>query len=258
MKSPLLWGAAAVVLVANAVVLSNVAQNRRGQPTNLISLTSRELPVRPADPEGGLFFTGIAYQEGSILEWFDARKLASLGFDMSVAIDDPAAQRHYRRQRARQVFVVLEYDGEAAKQWRSQHEARILSTAPGQNRTTLENEREWHTRLFAIDVSADYASARARYPDLHKYLIVPCTAGVSFWEESARGKLNRYVRGYLGRLLVGQIHVPARFAAELIGPRRPEVTWSAPAFEVTLRYGQRFEPEMVQLKRREPLPAGTR
>jgi len=66
--------------------------------------------------------------------WLDQPKLQGLGFDCSVNPSSPDSARYYERQRARQVFVALEYDGAAWRAWAEAYQ-RALPTKEPRRRT---------------------------------------------------------------------------------------------------------------------------
>jgi hypothetical protein len=253
MKTPLLWIAAAVVLLANTGALLRVAANRRGEPTNIIELTNRELPVRFSDTESRTIVVGVEFNRAHV-DWLDVPKLASLGFDMSVPASDRAAARHYRRQRSRRAYVAFEYAGESWRRWEAEHESKLSGMTAGAERTMLEKQLHSHSRLFPVDASPEFDSLRSRYRDLRRFLIVPGMVAVSFWQEKTGEKNIHVIRGSVSRLLIDRIHLPRLFANRVMGEGRPEASWTAPSFEAKLQYGRLFEPQILDLV----VPAGTR
>src|SRR5688572_6175668 len=106
MRGRLLWLAGAVVLVMNAAVLASVWMNRRGQPTSLVELTQRELPMQYRTSENSAVFLRLnwhsdlpeppdRFRRG--LNWFNRAKLSEIGFATSMPVTEPRAAIHYRR-----------------------------------------------------------------------------------------------------------------------------------------------------------------
>jgi len=91
-----LWIASLVVIVANAFALAGARLNRTGEPEAVLDLTERELrlPAREADNTAmvlRLEWTDLEPEwKGPGTEqapaWFDAAKLASIGYDTSLPV----------------------------------------------------------------------------------------------------------------------------------------------------------------------------
>jgi len=182
------WAAAAVlVLLTNAVLLARVAWNRSGEPAARLDLTERELALPGAwrDEEN----TGLAltlrfhapepWQEPGeeMASWLDREKLGELGFDVGVDPEAPTAERHYRSPLPREVWLVLEDEGEAWRRWLGGREEEVAEVrrevGRGEKGTddleaaerSLAADRVEATRLFAIDAGRDRDALRARYAD---------------------------------------------------------------------------------------------
>lgn len=263
----------ALILAANAVALMGVAYNRSGEADSLLRLTQRELQLpygwRLEGESNGIALTlrwrvlaeesadawvpTMAYQ-GSAPIWLSKGKLAMLGFDVSRE-DTDKGRMHYSKQLARNALLVLELDGpacrlalERARKHVASEEA-LHAANPGNKEFELRegNARRWlaqeervNSRLFIVDAGLDAAALRLKYPDHARYAIV-------------RGQVRPWVIGdktkprLSGRISLSadSINVPHAFRAVfeplLQGARRgrPDVE---PPFEVTVAFGQRFEP----------------
>ena len=260
--------AVAVVVAGNVVVLIGVARNRSGGPRALIELTERELLIPAVEEEN----TGLSlelrwesgaqrwphrFEDGS--GWFNRQKLQELGYDCRVDPADPAAEKHYQRALPIEAFVVLEFEGEAWRQW--------LAAPPEPPPTRFreparppdpERERLSHTRLFAVDVGRDASLLRQKYGDPRRFLI---TRGhVRLVRESTTGKsLAAYLRGAILEVFLQRINVPLEHRGALDDFRKePSLAYFArsplgslePRYTVTLAIGSRQEPWIVTVQPR--------
>ncbi len=242
MKRSILWLGILLVLLTDAVVLEGVWRNRSGETEAVLELSERELPLTYTSEDN----SGIALRltwigrnfygpDPENQNWFDEAKLGEIGFDIRVPATDPAAEIRYRRVLPRKAFVALEYDGEAWQQWLShQREVSTHSGVP----------LEFGSRLVAIDVAADAARLRQRYPNRKKYLIVRGLVRLHRWQKWDP-QINAYsgpsrLRGDIQEILPGEIHVPLPFAEALA--KRPK------HFTVGLAYGKNFEPWVISCR----------
>lgn len=272
----------ALIVLANAVALVGVYLNRSGEPESRLQLTQRELG-HPWGWRGGKENSGLALNlqwrvidvsagddffphygnHGGSPAWLDERRLAELGFDVSV-VQDYSRRRAYERQMEREVLVVLELAGPAwesvqlrARENLARHEAARQANPDAREfiereknaREQLAREETQNSRLFAVDAGLDLAALRAKYPDRGRYMIL-------------KGKLRPHmvtrnkktvVGAYLGELGGTRINVPHAlrplFETVLQTPsrqRRLSPGTTAP-FTVVVSVGRRFEPwiEMV-------------
>jgi hypothetical protein len=264
----------ALILVTNAVVLGGAAYNRSGEPEAQLRLTEREFH-RPYSwalrGENSGLALGLRWrvprrsdapQEydyghggwGGRPAWLDQAKLASLGFDLSVAEEHPAAERHYDRQLDREVLLVLEFDGPAYQAALKQAELRSAEPSSARRRRDpLADEKEINSRLFAVDAGLDRASLRAKYPDRSRYAIAPGKVRIGLWQP--RDSVYR-ITGYISDLSVAEMNVPIELH-DTLGTTRPMYgTEDAhfPAYEATVAFGRRLEPWFVTASPR-PKPA---
>ncbi len=266
-----LWIAAIVVIVSNAFTLWAARANRAAEPEAVLELTERELRLpgtREADN------TAMALRlEWTDLEpawrgpgteqvpaWFDAAKLASIGFDTSLPVTRENAER-YRGMAPRAVYAVLENDGEA---WR-----RYVDGLPsGQEKDTALGQ----TRLVLIDVGTDPGALRVRYPDRRRMAVVPATAGLSFVQPQSG---EPFLKGRINTVYPMELNVPKdlRPALESLGPRtmvgrvppgetmvrqgetnvvpreRDLAFAEGPRYRVTVKWGRSLEPWIVGVER---------
>jgi hypothetical protein len=210
----------AVVVAANVYVLIGVAIDRAGGVVQKIELTEQELPIWGTSEDN----TGVAVRlswspyRTSFLERpaLDQAKLAELGFDCSVPAEDREAESHYRRLTLRRLWMVLEYDGPAWREW-----AGILTT----------HDEKRSSRLILVEAGQDAAVLRAKYPDQSHYLIVPALIRATL--RYAGSKPQEVVGTITGPL--AEIHVPHPYARTLAGLR-------GKPYHLTLCYGKRYEP----------------
>jgi hypothetical protein len=283
-----LGGGLVLIALANGALLAGVAWNRGAREAE-VTLTEREfLLAAPAEDEED---TGLALPldwsprwvlQDERPEWLDRRKLAALGFDVSVPPGSPRAAELYRRALPRTAFVALELEGEAWRRWLRRQEEELAQlrreVASGRKGTevlevaerSLVAKRRGHTRLFAVDAGQDAAALRARYPNRHRYLILRGTVRLTL--QQPEGK-RPYLAGSVADLAVDRLHVSLRFRplldqviredrarqdalarrtppGEPIGELSPE-----PDFRATVAVGRRYEPWLLSVER---LPAPPR
>jgi hypothetical protein len=235
-KNPLLATALGVVLVTNGWVLIHVARNRTGMPEAEMELTSRELAYyRNAPNEGGVTFR-LSWQNVTWLDkeslWFDQNKLAELGFDVSKAAGADGSASYYQRMREREVFVALEYDGEAWQRW-------IKGVPPSPPLSPERSQDASH--LVAIDVASNGRDLRQKHPDRSKVVILKGLARVRVEREPPA------LRGSITRLTTSEIHVPPELAQSL--DRGMAYLGGTPAYAATIRVGSLYEPWVTYVRR---------
>lgn len=277
-KRTLLLGLAIIVL-SNIVALAGVAYNRSGEPTSRPTLTERELSLPynygfAAENSGislklnwRVFDTKKAtanYSYWNPAEWLDADKLGSLGFDVSYPLDKPDSHEHYQKALSKEVFVVLENDGAVYQKVLQQKrdklaEAKLLQKQNPDKKEFekrlktatdgLEAEQKENSRLFAMDARLDYASLRQQYSDNSRYLIARGEVNMRYY-----GRYNKrpYLRGSIKRLSVMKVNVPLEHASVLTPlldkAYRRRSRKHPPRYEVSLQYGQRYEPWVISVK----------
>lgn len=249
MNRPLLAGAA-LVLVANAFALGGAWYNRSGESESQLTLTQRELP-RAWEWRSERDNSGVSLRlEWRVLQtenkhedyygggrwgspaWLDAAKMQSLGMQA------PGQGESCRRERNREAYVALEYDGPAwqeqlrrARAWQNKQDRNALEH-PGDAklgalcetaRNEVDQEMSRNSRLFAIDAGLDAAALRQAHPDRKSVAIVraviapDCDGG-----------------GRIDKLLVDEINVPAQMQSPLAAGKD--------SWRFVVSYGQRLEP----------------
>jgi hypothetical protein len=221
--------------------LASVSRNRSGGREAIV-LSEREVFVFPRTDDNTTAKLSLSWQPPSTRRdtWFNAEKLAQLGFDTRVvggALQD-------RRQLSCDVFVVLELDGAA---WRAFLEERLERVVPPPGVRTLADElAETGSRLVVVDADRDAAVLESRYPDARRYLI---TAGTARPQVVSMPNQSPYVVGTIDRIMPQQIHVPKEWAA-LLSPYDPREGRVSTRFDVDVRYGLNYEPWVTAVRRR--------
>jgi hypothetical protein len=252
-----------VLIATNALVLKRVAANRSGTPESQLTLTERELGLgyRVFEENSGLSlhlsWRTVSRDERDSHgywrspEWFDARKLAALGFNLERFEGDGGYNPQYKEAIPKEVYLVLELGGAPyqASVWRAQ--TRLDTAAPDDREDRereLGRERRESSRLFAIDAGLDPLTLREAYGDRQRYLIARGLVeprNVSYEEKKEVG-------GYIKKLSIEKVHVPLELRPFFEGlPARTSYDKDlirTPRYQVTLAYGKRFEPWIVAVK----------
>lgn len=291
-----LWAALAVVALTNAAVFAHVAWNRAGGAVAVLDLTDRELQL-PYRAVGSDEDTGLALRldvqrpapwddEDS---WLDRRKLAELGFDVRLDPDAEGAGIRYRNVLPREVWLVLEMEGEAWRRWLAEGEREVdalrRDVARGEKgaedlraaEASLRRDRVEASRLFVVDAGLDRDALRRRYGDGGRHAVVPGTVRLVRLdppEETPR------LAGTVGTILVDRVHVPLRHRAPVVAAaerRRREMEarerrWTPaldrlegrasddeyepipPVLQAELAVGRLGEPWLATVEQIEPAP----
>ena len=263
-----------LILGVNAFVLGGVAYNRSGEPENLLQLSERELHaplgrvVRkensgvelmlrwrvPVDPSSREPYYSYGYESwGGTPVWFDRAKLKELGFaDLP---EDPVAGAKSLWQQSKEVLLVLELGGPAAKQALAQaqakadEEARLAEANAGNKeferrsklaREAVSREESENSRLFAVDAGVDYAALRAKYPDKSRFLIVRGHARPRYLGAGREAR----VLGNISGLSITRVNVPVAWQAALEEAKQPG---GKVRFSATVAWGSRLEPWLISL-----------
>ena len=230
--------AAAVVLVPNAWSVLCALQNRRNTAGGTLELTERELRLEPLSDDSTAFFLNLRWEVETVEDdgeyraptWLNSAKLRELGFECSVAADQPHAREHYQSTPAVLRYLVLEFDGGTAK--------RV-----GLSRSS---------RLFVVDAGRDAQKLRARYPDSAHYAI--CRGVIKPFLKDRNRRENRplpqpRLAGRIQDLFPQEVFVPS-----VLGDRLQEFRHApdrsaekgdqnlVPRYAVTLSWGSRYEP----------------
>lgn len=236
-----------IVVIANSFALVHAARNRADGHGTEITLSNRELRYFPsfADDNSGVTLAlqwrdpngfALPNQLERPSYWLDQQKLQMLGFDCSVNPASSEASRFYQRQRPRQAFLALEYDGPAWQAW--------MERAKTQPKNAINDTLDG-SRLVAIDADLNPAKLRSRHLDGGTVLILPAVIAVMLDPFPYRGTERAVqIRGYIQQV-PSTIHVPRPFSEELRRlDRRPrdEVFNKSLLYRIHLRYGSSFEP----------------
>lgn len=255
MKRKALVAAIAVVLVSNIIALIGVARNRAGEPWGTIELTERELPLLNTDRDNTGIDLRFNWSRGSVLRVdaaLDRSKLEQIGFSLRFPAETPASDISLL---PREAYVVLEYQGNAWKQWliRMEDERRqIPPSMPSGSIIPLPTAPLLESRLFVVDAARSYEELRTRHPDRSTHLIVRgiVRARQEDVKDPRTGAItsHNYV-GFVSEVLPASIHVPLPSAGllSLLKPRQPT---EEPRYSVTLSYGRYLEPWVASLRLR--------
>ncbi len=211
----------ALILLCNAVMLLRTSLSRHAAPIRTVTLTERELPIRPQeewdDSSVSLHLSwnrpvsGEAWQ-GSKEPILDIAKLRQLGLDCPVFADMTMAHQPPPVV----AFSAFEF---------------------GENSGTAS------TPLRLVDASKNLEEIRNRYPDPRKHLIARAVIEArleGFWDPLSHKWKPDHWTGRLVDVLPSDIHIPLPQARAFrsLPPRTAE----SPRYSVTLHYSRNLEP----------------
>jgi hypothetical protein len=256
-----------LLLATNIGVFLGVASNRSGNLETLIELTERELrlPYMVHEENSGLSLQltwrslgeieddSSYYYTGHSPFWLNADKLRRLGFKFNETITPEKPSKRYKEQVPKEVFIVLEYNGDAYIESvkRAENAFERASTYFKANpedkggrfndsKKRLERERNSLSRLFAVDAGLDAVKLRKLYSDRNRFMILSGTVNTGY----IYNKSGPY--GYISNLSVENIHVPLKlrdtFDSILVKDKSEQYELKSPRYSVELAYGKRFEP----------------
>ena len=273
---------AGLILITNAVVLIGAAYNRSAPPDSVLRLTQRE--ARPSyrswgiRENSGLALTVqwrvptqdradpnlpmVSYGPyGGTVAWLDRAKLRELGFDVSRPLDINRKRSFYTHELPREVFVVLELDGAAyqaslrtVREYAARQEVLRAANAGKKEfedrarhgNDLLKQEEQTNGRLFAIDAGLDAVALRAKYPESSRYAIVRGRVrAYAGWDSQ-----NPELTGSVSDLGVEEINVPSAFRSQFADARDRYTMPAASPYEVTVAFGKRLEPWIVDVARK--------
>lgn len=277
------WGVALIVGV-NIIVLAGVKYNRSAEPVGRVTLTERELAMPSYWYQTRQEDTGIAlrivmyagnwnwfdYASGGYDDnqphWIDQAKLAELGFDVSKPLDSKEGRRYYRKQLPREVYLALEYDGplhaasvDQARQRLALEKKKLTATPTDKqqhNRVeTAAKSLQWQmdsaSRLYAFDAGADLATLMQRHHT--KTNVVYARGRITMQlHENKNDARKIWLSGYLRGLSIQEVHIPKPYR-EVLNPFREckpnsDCLHAKPRYSVTLAYGQRLEPWVIDVQ----------
>lgn len=255
-----------IIAVTNLFVLTGVAFNKKGPKEALITLTERELkhPYRTNRENSGLTLNiswqSLGTQTYNIYGWNDplwlnGKKLKELGFDVNM-------DRH-KRMPSKEVFVVLEYDGDSYRKALKNNELNLkkmqyvydLNKKDREAKRKLESATKYLkrqqlslSRLFAIDAGVDPEKLRKIYNNRAQFIITRAQIKPVF--NTARGE--KEVTGHVQKLSIGNIHVPLKHCKtlkDMLADTTSKGNYiTPPRYAVTLAYGSRFEPWIISIQ----------
>lgn len=258
--------AGALLLLANGVILVNVARNRAGNPDAVVRLSEREARTYITQEKGTepLLELRLAWKMASGPDgqstWFDRARLEALGVPDLPAAGDSLGTNRWRPV-DRKGYAVLELAGPAWERWEAAEQATRDSArarrdttrmapmpAAGEGHVHDDVPRKWTswspTRLMAVDIGRDPLALRQQYPDRSRYLILPATyrAVVTGVVADSTGAVVTPARleGQIMDLLPGTLHVPRPLRDSLVGlgAAAPDSTTH---YEFTVKVGKRWE-----------------
>jgi len=252
--------AAAVLVVANGLILGGVAYNRRGDPDAVVRLSERELESWGSTTDGAEEILNLRLRWTTALgpdgrgTWFDRARLEALGVtDLPEPGDTGQAMTGFHGTYPG--FAVLELAGPAWERWAAAQQARadsMQAERPPEAQERHAGDRPWlegrgaeASRLMAVDIGRDPAALREQYPDRSRYLILPANYQVDRQGE-VRDSLGRRqytgetVTGRISQLLPGTVHVPRPLRDSLLALGAASHD-STRHFEVTYKVGRKYE-----------------
>ncbi len=270
-----------IIILSNLVALGGVAYNRSGEAEALIELSEREIGL---DYRYGLeqHSTSLSLSFNCRVEnrqndysfanshcsgqphWLGKQKLIELGFNFE-PYDQAKGYGYNGKDLPRDVYVVLEYDGDshrralAAREAELAREIALRDNNPGNKefdervskaREKLVAEQRFNSRLFAIDAGLDKSELRKNYPQTDRYIIMKAAVRSAWHLENN----NRVWSGRIDGLLIERINVPLAYRKQFAGieSRRYRIPDESPRFKVSVAFGKRNEPWLVGV---EPLVA---
>ncbi len=274
------WGFL-LLAATNIVVLGGVAANRSGEPEARLVLSERELqpPYSTRKENSGLSLRLVwrvlgeddeanGYRYWQFPAWFNAAKIAELGLDTYGNAGSGNDDTRAKKPVPKEVYVVLELDGEPYRRAQAQAEKALAKEKELQEMTPtdqskseeisrkeklkaaakrLEDERLRSSRLFAIDAGLDAKILRERHPDRSKCIIVKGVVEVT----NHGSQSKKEVCGRITMLLTENIHVPlehrASFEAATTKKQATNPDFTGSRYTIELVYGSRFEPWIATL-----------
>jgi Domain of unknown function (DUF4824) len=209
--------------------------------------------------------------------WFDQAKLEAIGYDCSIPLTDSLVELYYDKLLPQEAYVVLEYGGQAWTAWLTEWERDLGfmndQLAKGRrSKQDVERLREAYerlpktgSRLLAVDVGIDPIQLRQRYPAGQRFIITKAQVRLTLVRagktESGESR-PAHLRGNVTHLLVDEVHVPSEWREALerltyAGSDRERIypntfamqeEYKKPRYEVTLRYGKRYEPWITSIR----------
>jgi len=263
-----------LIVLVNAVVLLGAFRNRSGADS-VLEMTERELrlDISSRENSGVSFRIDVNRDWDKPLEWFDRRKLTEVGFDLTGWKPNVIDATGTKKILPRRAYVVLEYQGNAWKQWDGGMRRDIEKAARKELREEKEKkdrEREivnleWRrthaSRLFPVDVGLDPGVLRSRYPDRRRYALAPAVVNLMVRYGESPNTGNAKVFGSISEILCDQVTIPLSLQGQLTEfLRKTGVSWSeyysnektavkSPRYTAVIKFGKRYEPWVESVMR---------
>lgn len=247
MKNASLIAAAGILVVSNASILLDALYNRLGPPDADITMTQLEVryfPVSANDEDSGVTLT-LVWTDPAALpwpnlsdfpDWVGRPLLQKLGFDCSLDPSAPGADRFYQRQRPRQGYVALEFNGPAWRFWREAYLRSIDEQNAKHPPHPVTDQDPPRSHLMAIDADSDRRALRARHPD-RGIIVLPAVISIVSQPYSKWPLIARIDE------IPTSIHVPRPFSARFTALSQGKTRYLFDrSYRVSLRFGALLEP----------------
>jgi len=243
-----------LIIVTNIFILMGVSSNR-SEITSSITMTERELqiPYSSNKENTGISLNikwrvlntnkKISYYYNRQASWLNKDELKSLGFD----IQNITKQKKYKPAPKKEVFLVLEYDGDAYKTTLEQIKLDLVEKQKQGNKLKIKNatkalhvEQNSASRLFVIAAGNDYTKLREIYKDTSKYIIAKGIVKAHYNIQT------KELSGYINSLSVTSLHVELKYKQILTKlTKNKSIKYNSdekPRYKVKVKYGSRYEP----------------
>jgi hypothetical protein len=267
-----------IVILSNLIIFWNVYSNRHSEPTSLLTLTQRELPIhkhardikgrylsikwRLYDKDQTLSHRSswLNYNTNQSSNWLSKTKLQELGFDMDMDHEELALLDDYEVYK--ETFVVLEFDAQEYQKSLAQEQKRYDQKVAEYNNSGYTNFSKYirypisqlnyakyqSSRLFIVDAGHDFNKLRNKYPK-NKYMITKGVIKViKMWQSNKTYTLS----GYISELHIPKIHLSknnlAKINAIIKKAPKDKKYKNYPKYSVTLALGSKLEPYIVDIK----------
>ena len=255
---------ALLIIVVNVIVLSKVAYNRSGTPTQ-VTLTERELKISgDFNRENSGVKLRIAYRVPTakvhrfvggnrIPDWLTEDKMLSLGF--SEESMNPTAEMENRTPMGKEVYVALEYNGRAYQKmldtvahWHADEIEKEAVTEQDKANADerLRTEKVETSRLFAIDAALEIDSLKAKYGNVPNVFFAKARIRPVKYRNYQEQELGP---GTISSLSISHINLPKPY--NKIPEKLPPEDYSKvepPRYEVDLAIGQSLEPWITAMR----------
>lgn len=228
------------IVFAVMVLGASAANGRSARGPTVVSEREATLGARSSDRSIAEVWLGWTEPAGRPATWMTRDVLDGLGFEFDVAPADPEAAPYYQRQLSRRAFVAFELDGPA---WQAVLDERVRAQGSGE-RAPVDGRRTNGSRLVPVAVDRVADVLAQRFPNPGTHLIAAATVRVALFRPPNG---TPYVGGMLVNIDPRRIQIPAERAASL--PRRsPEENPQSTPFRISLMYGARWEPWVVDVE----------